>query len=980
MTIDHGPGNMSRCFPGIIALAVLSLLSTALPAAAAEGPPCCPCIGATVDDPLAAAHALAAGRILDEDSAVYVRWLVSPNATGAAEGAAALVAAGARPWMMLRFETPAPASENVAALAGEIELIVAMVRQAPPDGHYQVIWEPTGGSVTPEEYAFLLKQVSVALAGADSGARVITAPQPASPEALRELYNWDIVSYVQGLALEPASPDSLEACLVELVDLDPGLPVVVDQLPAPSRPELAVARAAEQTAAGAALTFFDWSAGDADLRPLAVMAREFSGELSHDPYSEPQGGKNAWGFVRAEDLGLRLVVETAAGDGPAVIELGEGGLFQPQLVDLLTGEVAEIQRFRNMGNGYRLTIEDPGPVLLIRVSRLGAAAMDGLEEEITITGEHQMPVAEILRRLQVFEDGQARRLHRYTALQTEYLRFTIPSGGAFEVTREGDFFYTEGQGFDWAWQRVFLGGVKWRGKIPEIPIIQPERAAEMPLEITLLKEYRYRLRGTDTVDGRDCWEVEFEPSGATTSEALWKGTVWIDREIYTRVRTRGIQMGLSGDVFSNVETIHHSPVDQNGQPVEWGADGSFVMPLRRVGQELQKFVSTTVQVEKETLLTALRLNDPEYEQRLAGVLQSDSTMVRDTEVGLRYLKKDDSGSRQVQEKFDYGLLSLVGGIFYDDSLDYPVPLAGIDYYNRNVKDTGIQTNIFFAGLLLSASAADPQLGNSKWNAGADLSGVFIPLEQVLYRDGEEAPEEAVDNQVAQLSLTVGRPLGSYTKVDFSYLLNMDRYNDNKDTAPDFVIPNDTLTHGASLDLTHNQFGYQFGGQATLFSRTDWKPWGFPDSTEYDPGHDQYLRWGVTAQKSWRLRRFTELELELEHVDGQDLDRFSKYDFSTFSGTRVAGYKGGLVTASRADLAHLYYGLSLGEVIRLGGRVDVAWATDQETGLDREFLSGVEINGNVIGPWQLVIRFAVGVPLAGPGEGVAASVFFLKLFK
>jgi hypothetical protein len=404
------------------------------------------------------------------------------------------------------------------------------------------------------------------------------------------------------------------------------------------------------------------------------------------------------------------------------------------------------------------------------------------------------------------------------------------------------------------------------------------------------------------------------------------------------------------------------------------------MPLRRVGQELQKFVNTTVQVEKETLLTALRLNDPQFDERKETVLQSDSTMVRDTDEGLRYLTKSDDGGREVQEEFDYGLLSMVGGIFYDDSLDYPLPLAGIDYYNRRFKGTDIQTNIFFAGLFLAASAADPQLGNSKWNAGATLSGVFIPLEQEQYRNEEEVPEEAVEQQQAQLSLTVGRPLGTYAKVDFSYLLGMERYDDVDDTDPDFVIPNDTLIQGGRLNLSFIRGGYQLGGRATLYARSDWESWGFEGSPEYDPEHDSYLRWRLNAKKTWRLRRFSEIELELEHVDGDNLDRFSKYDFSTFSGTRVAGYKGGLVTASRAELAHLYYGLSLGEVVRLGGRVDTAWATDELTGLDNEFLAGVEVNGNVIGPWQTIIRFAVGVPLAGPGDGVAASVFFLKLFK
>jgi len=411
-----------RLLTGIIALAAMTMLP-AMPGFASEGPPCCPCAGATVADPLAAAQALTEAGLLGEESATYIRWTVRPGDAGAAEGAAALSAAGARPWMMLVFDTPAPASQNTAALGAEIESFVGMVRGAPRDGHYQVVWQPSAGTATTEEYAYLLKQASVAIAGADPGARIITAPLAASPDALRELYQWEVTSYIHGVALEPSPAEALESCQIALVDLDPGLPMIVDQLPMPSQPELAVARAAEQAAAGAALTFIDFTgATGADLRPLLVLAREFSGELSHDPYSEPQGGTGGWAFVRAEDLGLRLVIETTPGDGPAAIELNQGGLFQPELVDLTTGEIKPISRFRNLGNGYRITVDDPGPALLVRISRLGAADLGGIEEEITLTGERQMPVAEILRRLQVFEDDQARRLQRYAAVQTEYRR------------------------------------------------------------------------------------------------------------------------------------------------------------------------------------------------------------------------------------------------------------------------------------------------------------------------------------------------------------------------------------------------------------------------------------------------------------------------------------------------------------------------------------------------------------------------------
>ena len=39
--------------------------------------------------------------------------------------------------------------------------------------------------------------------------------------------------------------------------------------------------------------------------------------------------------------------------------------------------------------------------------------------------------------------------------------------------------------------------------------VQPEKAAAVPLQIHFTKQYRYRLRGTDRVNGRDAWVVDF---------------------------------------------------------------------------------------------------------------------------------------------------------------------------------------------------------------------------------------------------------------------------------------------------------------------------------------------------------------------------------------------------------------------------------------------------------------------------------------
>ena len=78
-----------------------------------------------------------------------------------------------------------------------------------------------------------------------------------------------------------------------------------------------------------------------------------------------------------------------------------------------------------------------------------------------------------------------------------------------------------------------------------------------------------------------------------------------------------------------------------------------------------------------------------------------------------------------------------------------------------------------------------------------------------------------------------------------------------------------------------------------------------------------------------------------------------------------GYEIGKVRAEEAWAAHLTYGFEVGQLLRLDAIGDVAWATDEASGLDRELLAGVGLNGTVIGPWQTVVNFDVGVPVAGP---------------
>ncbi len=971
-------------------LASLSTIFSGLAgSAAAAGPPCRPCAGVQVAFPEAAHAPLVEDFRLEGEERLYVAWPVSLDGSADAAAMDAVLRRGGTPWVLARFATPAPVLEHTSELEAELRDLARLARDASDRAHFQIEW--TGqtdakGQSDAKDYAFLFKRAAVTVTGGRSDARVLVGPLPADAEWLRRFYGEEVAAYVDGVALAPAGEEALAAAVATIRELDPGKGVVLDRLPWPEDATETLARAAEASAAGIAVTFFERAQPSAeDLRPLKVLAREFQGDLSLDPATVPSGAEKAWTFVHGKDLSLRVIAET---EGAAELYFDDPQLKSPRTIDLQNGEESMVFGQRRTASGIVVPVEGTAAVSLVRLERMTAAELEGLEERVTVEDTRQMPVEEILRRLQAFEDDQARKLTHYIARNTLHLRFLIGTGaGSVEAAYEGPLFFRRGEGFDWVWETFYVDGVKWKGKrIPEIPLIQPEKAASLPLEIHFTKEYRYRLRGTATVTGRECWVVDFEPVEVAPGSGLYQGTVWIDRLVYARVKTRAIQLGLEGEVISNEESVFFTPMDENGQPAPW-EQTSYVLPTRIVGQQLLSVLNATVPVETESQLTSIRINPESFEREREAAWASESTMVRDTEKGLRYLVPDEEGGRVVKEGLDTNRLFVVGGVFYDESLDSPIPLAGVNYLALDWRGSGKQLNFFFAGPLLTLNVAEPRLFDSRWDAGVNAFGFFIDRGDQLYRGGEEVVAEEVESKTGSVSVFLGRPLGNFTKLDFTYAARYDKYGTADDTAEAFLLPSDTLTYTFRTELAYNRSGYRFKLQGSFHSRSDWEPWGIPEleggfsDRQLQAFEDQkdYVRWQVTFAKTFWLKRFMKMSVELEHLNGEDLDRFSRYDFGIFGDSSVGGYPSGLVRAEKADGIHLDYGLNVGNVIRVELEGDAVWATNEETGLDRELLAGIGLEGSLALPWQMLVNFEIGQAVAGPADSVAARIVFLKLF-
>src|SRR5207237_8051060 len=127
--------------------------------------------------------------------------------------------------------------------------------------------------------------------------------------------------------------------------------------------------------------------------------------------------------------------------------------------------------------------------------------------------------------------------------------------------RPGAYCSDPGSPAAWVWQDFFINGVKWKyGKIPELPLIQPEKVTQLPLDIHLTNEYRYQLVREADLLGYHTYEVRFEPPpNAPAALPLYRGTVWIDTRTWARVRLTMVQLNLTGEVLSNEERVDFVP-------------------------------------------------------------------------------------------------------------------------------------------------------------------------------------------------------------------------------------------------------------------------------------------------------------------------------------------------------------------------------------------------------------------------------------
>jgi hypothetical protein len=831
----------------------------------------------------------------------------------------------------------------------------------------------------PAMAAFAVKRLAVVAQGQNVANNIVAA----NGESLQLLHDQGALAYVDAVVTQGSR---VEETAATLASLDPSKKVYASVETTSPNPLFDLARA---LGAGAARAY---ASTPVDSASLAAFNRAMTGDWAFDSTAttdvlDAKGTVTQMpvlSFVRGEDLRTLLVPRSEAA-AASILSLPADRYSNPRRV-AAEGENA-ITDVATRNGKLLVGLAAPKSPFAVLVDHVQVAA-NVTKETISVATDRGITVEEIIRNHQAYDSYQESIEPKYIARNTTNLRFDIGGGAeALEATIAGEYFSDRGTRSDWVWSEFYINGVKWKyGKIPELPLLQPEKVTQLPLDLHLTNDYRYELVRTTDVLGFRVYEVRFEPpANAPSALPLYRGTVFIDSRTWARIRISMVQLNLSGEILSNEERVDFAPFARSTRLPLSGAEVASA-PAREIiwlphvvsAQQVISAAGRASVVQRDTKFDHFRLDPPEFESLLATTSASDALMVRETAAGLRYLEKKD-GQRVVKEGFDTAQLFLVGGIHHDDGLEYPVvPLGGVDYFNFDLFGKGIQTNVFFAGVVLAANATHPDVGGTRTNVGFDFFGIAIPTESKVRRGGIERPEETIKALPMGLFARVGHPFAQFGKIDLSVGVSHQSYQRAETTGADFVVPSDTFIFTPGIEVRYARKGWSFSTWFDYNQRSTWEPWG--DVETFDPEQKSFTRFGASLGKSFYLPKFQRIGVDLTWVDGQRLDRFSRYELGFFGAQRVHGIASGTVRAEKMILGHLSYGFVLSEQFRLEAFYDHALIDDASAALEGEPYQGIGIAGQTIGPFGTLLRLDVGKSIGrNAQDGLVANVVFLKLF-
>jgi hypothetical protein len=645
----------------------------------------------------------------------------------------------------------------------------------------------------------------------------------------------------------------------------------------------------------------------------------------------------------------------------------------PVVVDLGRGTQAPAGGYRREGQTVHVQAPQTGSPMLLDFN---AEASEVFAERTEVSAERRLSVEEIIASHRLQQASQDLLMQHYSArvLMEQHFRPTVADPG-YDVVTENRYF-SGPDGVEWEELSFAVNGSHWGANRPPFPLLQPEKVLSLPLQLRFGEDYHYRLEGMERVDGFDCYVVKFDP--VEGKQSLYRGTVWIDRRTFARVRVQAVQTNLSAPVVSNEEVQRYGPVVSiEGVPL-------FLFE-GLTARQIVMIAGRNLLVEKSVKFTDFVVNGADFVETRQAARAGDRIMYRETDQGLRYYVKQGTG-RVVSERATQKAKAMAMGVTIDPSFAFPLPIFGINYLNFALggrQDS--QLAMLFAGVLAAINIQRPKIGHTPFDVSVDMFGIAVPSSDRVHDARGERSGERVITWPETTGLNLGWQFTPFQKATFQYQLRFDAYHKDTTTVDAFQVPSSTITNGVGGAYEYRRGGYSFVANGAWYNRASWKPWGLADPSAPGDGLETpqrtYLKYSAGLSRDLFIGIFQKVHFNAGYFGGQHLDRFSRYQFGLFDDTRIHGVPASGLRFDDLAMIRGSYTFNIFEQYRIDLFLERASGRDRATDRHWQSLTGTGIALNVRAPFGTILRADIGHSLLPSRyRGIGSTVIQIMFLK
>ena len=580
---------------------------------------------------------------------------------------------------------------------------------------------------------------------------------------------------------------------------------------------------------------------------------------------------------------------------------------------------------------------------------------------VDVVADRTLSVREIIARHQAAAARQRRQVRQSISAGHMTLTFEAPGFPApLAITTEA-VLYTAPGTVEIEQREIRVNGIAFEpNRIPRLPLLEPERVASPPLEISLTDVYRYSLAGLEQVDGVRCYVIRFEPVDRKGN--LFAGRAWISMDEFAMVKVSAVQRGLRGAIVSSEQSDEFRR-----------AAGSVWLLARSEVHQIYEGAGHRTPIHRVLAVDRHEINPPDFAERRQAAYRSPSVMLRDTPQGFRYLRRertDDPAGTTVSTSVTGAaerVRTLAVGVIVDPNISRPLPFAGLSYVDFNLFGTGTQMDGFFGGTYGQLALAVPSLGGTRWQLNARAFGIASSYNDRAFVDGREDYRANIAQRPAHASLWLLRPMTPRVSARGGYELDYTAYGRVDSTSPAFVVPAAQAAHAVRLALEAQWHGWSASTWWSGARRSGWRAWG-EGRGEYARGHRDYQRFGASVSRSFVTSPRLVGRVEAAWMGGHDQDRFSRYSFGSFD-NRLRGYPSALIRYDHGAVLRGAAAWAAGRRLRLDGFVDTAYVRDPGFGARPRSYTGVGAAAEVPAPFGTLVAVEWGYGFQGVnGDG------------